>query len=59
MTKLKKTVLIIHRVALALETKLRLPRNNISSLTCLRAHLEKIQENLILILCFSMLLDQQ
>ena len=39
--------------------KLKVSRKNMSSLTCLSTHLNKIQENLILILCLSVLLDQQ
>ena len=59
MTKLKKKKLIINPVALALETKLRLFRKAMCSLTFLRAHLNKIQEHLVLIFRLSMLLDQR
>ena len=50
MTKLKEKVLIIHRVALTLETKWKPSRKDMCSLTCLRAHLNKIQEHVVLIL---------
>ena len=50
MTKLKEKVLIIHRVALILETKWKSSRKDMCSLTCLRAHLNKIQEHVVLIL---------
>ena len=56
MIKLKKKVLIIHHATLALETK---SRKDMGSLTCLRAYLNKIQENLVLILHLSMVLNQR
>ena len=55
----KERLLFIPRVALALETKKRLFRKDMGSLTCLRAHPKKVQEHTCLILRFNTLFDQR